>query len=354
MLSYFTGWVNVGGWLALTATGGLLGSQFIVNIISLLHQDYEPERWHQFLIYIVFNIGAFFVNAFGNAALPYIDRSAIFWSIGGFAITAITILATASPNYNSGDVVFREFINTTGWPDGLAWLLGLLQGGFGLTGYDAVAHMIEEIPNPTLTGPKIMIYCVCIGTFTGFIFLVCLLFVAGNLDDVIASPAGPLLQIFYNATNNYAGAVCLLMFPIICQVFATIAIMTTSSRMTWAFARDHGMPFERILGKVNRRLEVPLNALILTLVVVIIFGCIFLGSSSAFNAITSASVIALGITYGMPIFINCCYGRRKLPADRAFPPTMRMQSVTTLCMRSPQKVLFIPPRAWPWPGCRSR
>jgi hypothetical protein len=29
--------------------------------------------------------------------------------------------------------------------DGLAWLLGLLQGGLGLTGYDAVAHMIEEM-----------------------------------------------------------------------------------------------------------------------------------------------------------------------------------------------------------------
>lgn len=29
--------------------------------------------------------------------------------------------------------------------DGLAWLLGLLQGGFGLTGFDAVAHMIEEM-----------------------------------------------------------------------------------------------------------------------------------------------------------------------------------------------------------------
>ncbi|RAL58596.1 hypothetical protein DID88_003956 [Monilinia fructigena] len=36
----------------------------------------------------------------------------------------------------------------SGWPDGVAWLLGLLQAGLGLTGFDAVAHMIEEIPNP--------------------------------------------------------------------------------------------------------------------------------------------------------------------------------------------------------------
>ncbi|TVY91442.1 hypothetical protein LAWI1_G002943 [Lachnellula willkommii] len=75
-------------------------------------------------------------------------------------------------------------------------------------------HLIEEIPNPEVEGPKIMIACVGIGIFTGFIFLMVLLFVAGPIDGpdgVIASTAGPLLQIFYNATGNKAGAICLLM-----------------------------------------------------------------------------------------------------------------------------------------------
>ncbi|KAL9003093.1 MAG: hypothetical protein Q9188_004013 [Gyalolechia gomerana] len=35
-------------------------------------------------------------------------------------------------------------------PDGIAWLLGLLQAGLGLTAYDAVAHMIEGGPHRTL------------------------------------------------------------------------------------------------------------------------------------------------------------------------------------------------------------
>lgn len=33
--------------------------------------------------------------------------------------------------------VFGSFINTTGWNDGAAWLLGLLQGAFTLVAYDA-------------------------------------------------------------------------------------------------------------------------------------------------------------------------------------------------------------------------
>ena len=101
---------------------------------------------------------------------------------------------------------------SAGWPDGIAWLLGLLQAGLGVTGYDAVAHMIEEIPNASVEGPKIMLASVGIGVSTGFIFLVSLLFVAGNIDDVITSTAGPLLQIFYNATDNKAGSICLLMY----------------------------------------------------------------------------------------------------------------------------------------------
>lgn len=211
ILSWITGWINVSGWIALVASGGLLGSQLILGIIGFMNPNYVPQRWHQFLIYIGYNLVAFLVNAFLNDALPIITKSAFTWSIAGFVIISITVLACASPHYSSPKFVFQEFINQTGWPDGIAWLLGLLQAGLGLTGFDAVAHMIEEIPNPSVEGPKIMLACVAIGTFTGFVFLTVLLFVAGNVDDVITSTAGPLLQIFFNATQSRAGAICLLM-----------------------------------------------------------------------------------------------------------------------------------------------
>ncbi|MCJ1353349.1 MAG: hypothetical protein MMC33_003334 [Icmadophila ericetorum] len=313
ILSYITGWINVAGWIALTASGGLLGSQFVIGVIALYNPNYTPQRWQQFLVYIGYNLVAFIINTFLNSSLPYITKAAFIWSITGFAIISITVLATASPTYSSATFVFREFINQTGWPDGIAWLLGLLQGGFGLIGYDAVAHMIEEIPNASVVGPRIMIATVGIGVSTGFIFLVILLFVAGDITQVIDSAAGPLLQILVNATSSNAGAVCLLIIPLVCVLFATISIMTTSSRMTYAFARDRGLPASAFFAKVHPRLGLPLNALYLTTALVIIFGCIFLGSSSAFNAIISASVVALGVSYAIPISINCLRGRSQLP-----------------------------------------
>lgn len=211
LLSWITGWINVSGWIALVASGGLLGSQLIVGVISFMNASYVPQRWHQFLIYIGYNIVAFLLNAFANDLLPYITKAAFTWSISGFVIISITVLACASPHYSPGSFVFTEFINQTGWPDGIAWLLGLLQAGLGLTGFDAVAHMVEEIPNPSVEGPKIMMACVGIGIFTGFIFLVCLLLVAGDVTNVIENGAGPLLAIFFNATNSHAGSICLLM-----------------------------------------------------------------------------------------------------------------------------------------------
>ncbi|CAI6088268.1 unnamed protein product [Clonostachys chloroleuca] len=323
-LSWVTGWINVSGWVALVATNCSMASTLIINIISLLHPAYEFQRWHQFLIYLAITFIAFATNAFLHSILPRINGFALAWSLAGFLIISIAALARAAPDYATAEFVFATFINTTGWPDGVAWLLGLLQGGLGLTGFDAVAHMIEEIPNAAVEGPKIMIYCQYIGISTGFLFLIVLLFVSGgsaNADTIITSPAGPLLEILHIAINNKVGAVCLLMFPLVCIVFAAMAVLTTSSRMCFAFARDGGLPASRLWWKVDKRLEVPLNSLYLNCFIVVVFGCIYLGSTVAFNAIVAASVVALGLSYGIPVALNLISLRTKLP-ERAFslPP----------------------------------
>jgi len=154
--------------------------------------------------------------------------------------------------------------------------------------------------------------------FTGFVFLSCQLFVLTDIDLAISSTAGPLLEILYQATQNKAGAACLLVFPLVCMLFTTTSLMTTSSRMSYAFARDRGLPLSRIIAKVHPTLDVPVYALVWTTAWVVVFGCILLGSSSAFNAITAASVVALGVTYAIPPAINCLRGRRMLPETRAF------------------------------------
>jgi choline transport protein len=116
----------------------------------------------------------------------------------------------------------------------------------GLNGYDAVAHMyihtslkicscslltktrIEEIPNPSVEGPRIMIFCVALGILTGVGFLAALLLVSGGpeeIDHVIQSSAGPLLEILYFSTRSHLLASFLLMFPLICLVSKDIKVI---------------------------------------------------------------------------------------------------------------------------------
>ena len=91
---------------------------------------------------------------------------------------------------------------------------------------------------------------------------------------------------------------------------------------------DGGLPASRHFAKVHSRLGLPLNGLILTSVIVILFGLIFLGSTrylrparemvhmltaSAFNAIIAGSVVALDLSYAMPIAVNCLRSRNTLP-----------------------------------------
>lgn len=100
-----------------------------------------------------------------------------------------------------------------------------------------------------------MMACVAIGITTSLIFIIVLLFVSRDIDTVINSGAGPLLQILFDATNSEPGSICLLLFvpfpshhdsvahrnytsfPIGCLLLGVVGIMTTCSRMVHSLAR---------------------------------------------------------------------------------------------------------------------
>jgi choline transport protein len=189
---------------------------------------------------------------------------------------------------------------------------------FSLVGYDAAAHLSEEIPNPRIKCPKIMIQSILIGIFTGLIFLVALIFSLKDIQAVITAPEGPILRILIQATGSANAAVALLVFPVTCMLLGTFAVMTTSSRLIYAFARDQGLPFSGWLGTINPTLNVPINSLIVSAMLPAIYGVLYLASPYALNAIISASVVAVNLSYAFPIAVSMANMRRGLPADRPY------------------------------------
>lgn len=61
------------------------------------------------------------INIYASRLLPYVNSSAIIWSLTGAATIIVVTLACASPDYQSGNYVFRTYTNTTGWNSALTF-----------------------------------------------------------------------------------------------------------------------------------------------------------------------------------------------------------------------------------------
>ncbi|TXT12748.1 uncharacterized protein COLE_03158 [Cutaneotrichosporon oleaginosum] len=261
-VSFFTGWMACAGWTSLFAAASSLGVAFVTGCIAMWNENYVAQNWHLFLIFLAFALSAAALNAFGVKLLPMIDRFAGVWGMAGIVIVSITLLACSSGRYQPAKSVFGTLTNVTGWPDGMAFILGLLQSTLGLTAFDAASHMVEEIPQPSRNAPRVMVMAVGLGTVTSWIFMVVLLFCLTDFETVAAAPYGPLLTIYYQATASLTGV------PLMSNAFIT----------AW----------------------------------VIIFGCVWLGSTVALNAILSAAILFVQLSYIVPIILVFVRG------DKAF------------------------------------
>lgn len=108
------------------------------------------------------------------------------------------------------------------------------------------------------------------------------------LADIVGAPAGQALPyIFHIVMGSPGGGLGLIFLVLVITLFCSISITVAASRCTWAFARDDAIPGAKLWAKVDKRFNVPLNALALVTIVQMLLGLINLGSSSAFTAFVS-------------------------------------------------------------------
>lgn len=91
---------------------------------------------------------------------------------------------------------------------------------------------------------------------------------------------------------------------------------TAASRTTWAFSRDGGIPGSTLWKRINPKLNVPLNAMLLSMAIQLLLGLIYFGSAAAFNAFNGAGVIFLTCSYVIPIAVSFFNGRTHLKGAR--------------------------------------
>lgn len=97
-----------------------------------------------------------------------------------------------------------------------------------------------------------MILTVVINAIFAFAFIICLLFTVGDLETVLASPTGyPIIEVYYQATQSRAGTNAMMVMIIIVVLVSCFSNLASVSRLTWAFAKDHGLPFANYFAYVS-------------------------------------------------------------------------------------------------------
>lgn len=173
--------------------------------------------------------------------------------------------------------------------------------------------MCEEVKQPSTQVPKAMVATIVLNLICGFIFLVPLCFVLPDIA-LLTSVAQPFPVIIASAIGNAGGAFALTIPIIVLGILCGVGCTTASSRCAYAFARDGAIPGSHLWKQVNPKLDVPFNAMMLLMVCEIALGCIYFGSTAAFNGFGGAGVVFLTISYVMPIIVSLMGGRKHLAA----------------------------------------
>lgn len=310
--SYLTGWFSWAGSI-FSCTSTTIGvASGLVGCWQLSHPDYVVKDYHVFATYLILTWFCFLFNCYGKI-LPSIATVGLYCSLISFVVILATVPATA-PSHQTPKFVFATFINNTGWTNsGIAFITGLINANWAFACLDCATHLAEEVPRPEKMIPIAIMGTVAIGFVTSWCFVVSMLFsIVGDFQDVANSLTGvPVLQLFYNALNNTAGAIALEALIICTGLGCVIAGHTWQSRLCFSFARDRGVPAHKWLSKVDPKLDVPLNAHFTSCVIVTIVGCMYLASTAAFNAMSSACIVLLYISYAIPVVCLLCRGRQQ-------------------------------------------
>ncbi|KAK5095083.1 hypothetical protein LTR24_003300 [Lithohypha guttulata] len=315
IMAWICGWAYTLGNITITLSVNFGTTLLFIGCINVFTRDGAPiwnaTTWQTWLLFVAITLLCNAISALGNKWLPMLDTGAIFFTFAGVLAIIITILAVAKNGRRDASYAFGHFESSSGWVPGWSFFIGLLHAAYATSATGMILSMCEEVRQPATQVPKAMVGTIILNMICGFIFLVPLMFVLPPIEDLLVL-AQPFPYIMSYAVGNEGGAFALCVPIMALAICCGTACTTASSRCTWAFARDGAIPGSRWWKEVNKKLDIPLNAMMLCMVVELALGLIYFGSTAAFNGFSGAGVIFLTIAYAMPIFVSLITGRKSL------------------------------------------
>jgi amino acid transporter len=321
---FFTGWLNLIGLVAVTAS-------VAYGCATFFDLTFYTWGWVDsislnliFVFFVVILVLITLINIFSSHLLALINNVSVWWHVVGAAVL-VAVLIFVPDDHLSVSQVFTDRFNGSGWADGstgsgVFWFViipfGFILTQYTITGFDASVHLSEETQGAARTAARGIWQSIFYSAVGGYILLLAVTFAipkaADGSPDYGSIPAGGVQYIFQTALGDNWGG--LLLFIASCaQLFCATACLTSTSRMMFAFSRDRAVPGSRLWSKVNAQ-RTPANAVVCAAVV----GCLITlpalksvnGIPTAFYAVTSVSVIGLYFSFAIPIFLRWRAGDR--------------------------------------------
>jgi amino acid permease (GABA permease) len=310
--SWFTGWFNFLGQVAVTAGIDFGAALFINFLFSLWFNVSVTTHWHTVLIFACVLFVHALLNQFGIRLVALLNNVSVWWHIAGVLIIvgAVTFGLKAGVHHASAKYVFTDLENLSGFHIGWWYILpvGLLLAQYTFTGYDASAHMTEETHNAARSGPRGIVMSILISLIAGWVLLIGITFAIqkANYTNEATAVVAPA-QIWIDSIGR-TGAELLLLVAIGAQLFCGMSSVTANSRMIYAFSRDGALPGSAFWHRVNKRTRTPTNAIWLAAGGALILGLPYLWNTAAYAAVISIATIGLYIAYVAPTFLRLRQG----------------------------------------------
>jgi amino acid permease (GABA permease) len=345
--SWFTGWFNFLGQVAVTA-GIDFGAAFFLNALLDVQWGFDTRPWHTIVLFAAILVLHGVLNSFGVNIVSMLSNVSVWWHIIGVLVIVLA-LAIAPDHHQSASFVFTHFVNNTGWGSKFyVVLLGLLLAQYTFTGYDASAHMTEETKSAAISGPRGIVMSIIVSLVAGWVLLIGVTFAIQNYTAEVGA-AVPPAQIFIDALGATGGKL-LLLIVIVAQLFCGMSSVTANSRMIYAFSRDGALPGSAFWHRVNPKTRTPTNAIWLAAAGALILGLPYLWNNTAYAAVTSIAVIGLYVAYVLPTFLRLRLGSRFQPGPWQLGRWSRPIGIISVAWVAIIVVLFMLPTASPVTG----
>ncbi|KAF1995504.1 choline transport protein [Amniculicola lignicola CBS 123094] len=320
---FFAGYWNSLAYMFGACSLAAVSSEGLVELYALRHPGTKPKNWHIFVCYLVIIWLCVAILLFGNRLLPRINSVLMFLVIGGWFVTLIVVGVMSTQggrSHASSDFVWKKWQNNTGYTsDGLVFVLGMLNGFFAIGTPDCTTHMSEEIKEPEHNIPKAMVIQMMSSFLTTLIYLIVIFYAISDFDTVLGSAETFFLaEIYHQATGSLSGCIGLSIIVIVPVMGSSLGSMLTASRVFWSLARDQATPFPDTFGHVSDKWKNPFAAILFTGCFATVMGCIYLGSSTAFEAFVGSFVVLTTFSYLAALLPFPFSGRKSVPAGPFF------------------------------------